>query len=44
MTSISELSTAIGVEKDHDHFKWLAKVFSLHYKVYFGKHFQVMII
>ena len=24
---------------DHDHVKWRAKVFSLHYKAYFGKKF-----
>ena len=29
---------------DHDHVKWLAKVFSSHYKAYFGKVFHIFII
>ena len=29
---------------DHDHFRWRAKVFSSHYKAYFGKIFHIFII
>ena len=29
---------------DHDHVKWRAKVFSSHYKAYFGRIFPIYII
>ena len=29
---------------DHDHVKWRSKVFSSHYKAYFGKIFYIFII
>ena len=41
ITAILELSTTNDV---HDHVKWRAKVFSSHYKDYFGKMFHIFII